>query len=114
MFHLSHNNRTGMFDFPAPSERPLQVCELFQQVLDGLVVDKDRALAEVSADYSATTERRQEASMISTPSSARNMQSSSHTDMDRLSSKRGFVDFDLLCLGADFAILLRCREVIGR
>ena len=60
VFHLSHNNRTGMFDprsyDSAPSERPPQVCELFQQVLDGLVVDKDRALAEVNADYSTTTE----------------------------------------------------------
>jgi argininosuccinate lyase len=60
VFHLSHNNRTGMFDSrsydSAPSERPPQVCELFQQVLDGLVVDKDRALAEVNADYSTTTE----------------------------------------------------------
>jgi argininosuccinate lyase len=60
VFLLSHNNRPGMFDSrsydPVPSERPLQVFELFQQVLDGLVVDKDRALAEVNADYSTTTE----------------------------------------------------------
>jgi argininosuccinate lyase len=60
VFLLSHNNRTGMFDSrsydPVPSERPLQVYELFQQVLDGLVIDKARALAEVNADYSTTTE----------------------------------------------------------
>jgi argininosuccinate lyase len=60
VFLLAHNNRTGMFDYrsydPVPSERPLLVYELFQQVLDGLVVDKDRALAEVNADYSTTTE----------------------------------------------------------
>jgi argininosuccinate lyase len=60
VFLLSHNNRTGMFDSrsydPVPSDRPLQVYELFQQVLDGMVVDKDRALAEVNADYSTTTE----------------------------------------------------------
>lgn len=60
VFLLSHNNRTGMFDSrsydPVPSERPLRVYELFQQVLDGLVVDKDRALAEVNADYATTSE----------------------------------------------------------
>jgi argininosuccinate lyase len=60
VFLLSHNNRPGMFDSrsydPVPSERPLQVFELFQQVLDGLVVDKDRALAEVNADYATTSE----------------------------------------------------------
>jgi argininosuccinate lyase len=32
------------------------VLRLFQQVLDGIVVDKERALAEVRADYSTTTE----------------------------------------------------------
>ncbi|MEP6838083.1 MAG: lyase family protein [Bradyrhizobium sp.] len=57
---LAHNNRTGMFDSrsynPVPSERPLQVYGLFQQVLDGLVVDKDRALAEVDAGYSTASE----------------------------------------------------------
>lgn len=60
LFLLSHNNRTGMFDSrsydPVPTERPLQVYQLFQQVLDGLVIDKDRALAEVNADYSTVTE----------------------------------------------------------
>jgi argininosuccinate lyase len=57
---LSHNNRTGMFDSrsydPVPAERPLHVIQLFQQVLDGLVIDKDRALAEVDAGYATTTE----------------------------------------------------------
>lgn len=57
---LAHNNRPGMFDSrsydPVPSERPLQVYGLFQQVLDGLVVDRDRALAEVNAGYSTASE----------------------------------------------------------
>jgi argininosuccinate lyase len=60
VFLLSHNNRTGMFDSrsydPVPVERPLQVFQLFQQVLDGLVIDKDRALADVNAGYSTSTE----------------------------------------------------------
>jgi argininosuccinate lyase len=60
VFLLAHNNRTGMFDSrsydPVPSERPLQVYGLFQQVLDGLVVDRARALAEVNAGYSTTSE----------------------------------------------------------
>jgi argininosuccinate lyase len=57
---VAHNNRTGMFDYrsydPVPCGRPLQVFRLFQQVIDGIVVDKARALAEVRADYSTTTE----------------------------------------------------------
>ena len=57
---LSHNTRTGMFDYrmydPLPSARPLQVFKLFQQIVDGIVVNKERALAEVKADYSTTTE----------------------------------------------------------
>jgi argininosuccinate lyase len=57
---ISHNNRTGMFDYrsydPVPCARPLQVLKLFGQVVGGIVVDKDRALAEVRADYSTTTE----------------------------------------------------------
>jgi argininosuccinate lyase len=60
VFLLAHNNRTGMFDSrsydPVPSARPLQVYALFQQVLDGLVVDEARALAEVDAGYSTTSE----------------------------------------------------------
>ena len=60
VFLVAHNNRTGMFDYrsydPVPSVRPLQVFRLFQQVIDGIVIDKDRALAEVRADYSTTTE----------------------------------------------------------
>jgi argininosuccinate lyase len=59
VFLLAHNNRPGMFDTrsydPVPSARPLQVYELFLEVLDGLVVDKDRALAEVNADYATTS-----------------------------------------------------------
>jgi argininosuccinate lyase len=60
VFLLAHNTRTGMFDYrsydPVPCERPLQVYQLFQQILDGLVVNKDRAMAEVNADYAMTTE----------------------------------------------------------
>jgi argininosuccinate lyase len=60
VFLIAHNNRTGMFDYrsydPVPSARPLQVFKLLQQVVDGIVVDKERALAEVQADYSTTTE----------------------------------------------------------
>nr|AHZ45669.1 fumarate lyase [uncultured bacterium] len=57
---IAHNNRTGMFDYrgydPVPCNRALQVFKLFQQVVDGIVVNKERALAEVRADYSTTTE----------------------------------------------------------
>lgn len=60
VFLLSHNNRPGMFDSrsydPVPSARPMQVFQLFLQVLNGLVVNEDRALAEVNADYSTTSE----------------------------------------------------------
>ncbi len=60
VFLISHNNRTGMFDYrmydPVPCARALQVFKLLQQVMAGLVVNKDRALAEVKADYSTTTE----------------------------------------------------------
>ncbi len=59
-FMLSHNARTGMFDYrsydPVPCGKTLQVLKLFQQIVDGVVVDKERALAEVRADYSTTTE----------------------------------------------------------
>jgi len=60
VFLIAHNNRTGMFDYrsydPVPCARPLQVFKLFQQVVEGLVVNKARALEEVKADYSTTTE----------------------------------------------------------
>jgi len=60
VFLMAHNTRTGMFDYrnydPVPSARPLQVFKLFEQILDGIVVNKERALAEVKADYSTTTE----------------------------------------------------------
>jgi argininosuccinate lyase len=60
VFLVSHNNRTGMFDYrsydPVPCARPLQVLKLFRQVVAGIVVDKARARAEVDADYSTTTE----------------------------------------------------------
>ncbi|HTD91946.1 MAG TPA: lyase family protein [Burkholderiales bacterium] len=60
VFLIAHNNRTGMFDYrmydPVPCARPLQVFKLLQQIMDGLVVNKARALKEVKADYSTTTE----------------------------------------------------------
>jgi argininosuccinate lyase len=60
VFLIAHNNRTGMFDYrsydPVPYARPLQVFKLFQQFVDGIVVNKERALTEVHADYSTTTE----------------------------------------------------------
>lgn len=60
VFLMAHNNRTGMFDYrmydPVPCGRPLQVLQLLQDVLSSLVVNKERALAEVHADYSTTTE----------------------------------------------------------
>lgn len=60
VFLLAHNSRSGMFDYrmydPLPAARPLLVFKLFGQVVDGLVVNRERALAEVNADYSTTTE----------------------------------------------------------
>ena len=60
VFLLAHNNRTGMFDYrmydPVPSARSLQVIQLLRQVVEGIVVNPERALAEVRADYSTTTE----------------------------------------------------------
>ena len=60
VFIIAHNNRTGMFDYrsydPVPCTRPRQVLGLFQQIVSGIVVNKERALAEVRADYSTTTE----------------------------------------------------------
>jgi argininosuccinate lyase len=44
-----------MYD-PVPCARALQLFKLLQQVVEGIVVNKDRALAEVRADYSTTTE----------------------------------------------------------
>jgi argininosuccinate lyase len=60
VFLIAHNNRTGMFDYrrydPVPCATTLQVLRLLQQVVDGIVVNKERARAEVDADYSTTTE----------------------------------------------------------
>ena len=60
VFLISHNNRTGMFDYrmydPVPCTRALQVFKLLAQVMGGIVVNRERALAEVHADYSTTTE----------------------------------------------------------
>ena len=60
VFLLAHNSRSGMFDYrlydPLPAARALLVFKLFGQIIDGLVVNKQRALAEVNADYSTTTE----------------------------------------------------------
>jgi len=59
-FLVAHNVRTGMFDYrtydPVPCARPLQVLALLREVIAGIAVDKERALAEVRADYSTTTE----------------------------------------------------------
>lgn len=60
MTFIAHNNRPGMFDYrmydPVPVGRALQVFKLFRQVVDALIVNKARALQEVHADYSTTTE----------------------------------------------------------
>lgn len=60
MTWISHNNRTGMFDYrmydPVPAKRTLKVLDILKQVLGAIVVDKARALEEVRADYSTTTE----------------------------------------------------------
>ncbi len=60
MTFVAHNNRPGMFDYrmydPVPAGRALQVFKLFKQVVEALVVNKARALEEVHADYSTTTE----------------------------------------------------------
>lgn len=57
---LAHNVRTGMFDYraydPVPSSHALAVFVLLRKVAEGLVVDRERALAEVHADYSTATE----------------------------------------------------------
>jgi argininosuccinate lyase len=60
VFLLAHNTRLGMFDYrmydPVPCGRPLQIFKLFTQIIASLVVNKERALNEVAADYSTTTE----------------------------------------------------------
>jgi argininosuccinate lyase len=60
MTFVAHNNRPGMFDYrmydPVPAGRTLQLFKLFKQVVDALLVNKARALEEVQADYSTTTE----------------------------------------------------------
>jgi argininosuccinate lyase len=60
VFLVAHNVRTGMFDYraydPVPSAQALVVFELLRKVMDGLVVDRERALDEVRSDYSTTTE----------------------------------------------------------
>ena len=60
VYLLAHNVRTGMFDYrmydPVPCARALQVLRLFRQIVGGIVVDRERAAAEVRADYSTTTE----------------------------------------------------------
>ncbi|MDM0072439.1 lyase family protein [Variovorax sp. J31P207] len=57
---MAHNVRSGMFDYraydPVPSGRALALFELLRKVLGGLVVDKERALAEVHGDFSTATE----------------------------------------------------------
>lgn len=60
MTWVAHNNRSGMFDYrmydPVPYARALTVFKLFGSVVDAVVVNKARALEEVNADYSTTTE----------------------------------------------------------
>jgi len=60
MTFVAHNNRSGMFDYrmydPVPYARALTVFKLFGSVIDAVVVNKARALEEVNADYSTTTE----------------------------------------------------------
>lgn len=60
MTFVAHNNRSGMFDYrmydPVPYARALTVFRLFGSVVDAVVVNKSRALEEVNADYSTTTE----------------------------------------------------------
>jgi argininosuccinate lyase len=57
---IAHNNRTGMFDYrsydPVPCTRAVQMLTLLQQVVEAIVVNSERARAEVEADYSTTTE----------------------------------------------------------
>lgn len=57
---LAHNVRTGMFDYraydPVPVGRALQLFALLRKVVQALDVDKERALAQVHADYSTATE----------------------------------------------------------
>ncbi len=57
---LAHNTRSGMFDYrmydPVPCTRPLLVISLFTRIVDALQVNRERALAEVDADYSTSTE----------------------------------------------------------
>jgi argininosuccinate lyase len=57
---LAHNVRSGMFDYraydPVPPARAVSVFSLLGKVLAALVVDKERALAEVHGDYSTATE----------------------------------------------------------
>ncbi|WP_449411181.1 lyase family protein [Methylobacterium komagatae] len=61
---MAHNVDSGMPDYKRnqliPPARTLAVatemCRRWVSVLDGLVVDRDRAAAEVAADYSTTTE----------------------------------------------------------
>jgi len=57
---LAHNVRSGMFDYraydPVPSGRAVSLFNLLARVLGALVVDKERALAEVHGDYSTATE----------------------------------------------------------
>lgn len=60
MTFVAHNNRSGMFDYrmydPVPHARALTVFRLFGSVVDAVAVNKARALEEVNADYSTTTE----------------------------------------------------------
>ena len=59
-FLLAHNTNTGMYDYRRPNAIPaLDTAALYRllaDVIDGIVVNAPRALAEVNAEYSTMTE----------------------------------------------------------
>jgi len=61
-FFMAHNSTTGMFDYRfaaqtlQAAEKASSMYKLFGDLLDNLVINRDRALAEVEADYSTMTE----------------------------------------------------------
>jgi argininosuccinate lyase len=59
-FLLAHNTNTGMYDYRRPNAIPaLDTAALYRllaDVIDGIVVNAPRSLAEVNAEYSTMTE----------------------------------------------------------
>ena len=61
-FIMAHNSTTGMSDYRyaaqtlQTAEKASSMYKLFGEVIDGLVINRDRALAEVDADFSTMTE----------------------------------------------------------